>query len=44
MVNCMGVEATVEVKGLLLVVLADLVVYFDGELAKDSGGAESVGL
>ena len=44
MANCAGAEANVEVKGLLLVVLTDLVAYFAGELAKDSGGAESVGM
>jgi hypothetical protein len=44
MANCAGAEANVEVKGLMLVVLVDLVAYFAGELAKDSGGAESLGL
>ena len=44
MANCVRAEANVEVKELLLGVLVDLVAYFSGELAKDSGGTESVGL
>jgi hypothetical protein len=44
MANCAEAEANEEVKGLLMVVLVDRVAYFAGELAKDSGGAESVGL
>ena len=43
MANCTGTDIrTEDVKGLLLVVLVDLVAYFSGDLTKNTGIMQSL--